>query len=252
MACRRSVGIALAPAITLNRMYHCEPSAISRMPPRFSGIPEATKNAIANGNRKFAGKLASSCTTGWASRLIRGFIPIQTPIGTQTTVANSRITTTRAIVTAPSPNASRKAPRPTERWMNTYAATAPTRMAATTSTVTATSSARLRTTGTRSGCSARPNGRVARSRPRAIGRNPRSTARGSQERLITSSTTLRGRSVGAVSSCRNRSAHATSGRQNRKFTPSTMIVMVRMAQPTLSSCPASTAAATYAPTPGRA
>ena len=36
---RRSVGIAMAPAITLNRMYHCVPSSISRIEPTPSPPP---------------------------------------------------------------------------------------------------------------------------------------------------------------------------------------------------------------------
>ena len=63
-ASRKSLGMALAPAITLNRMYHCDPSAISTMPPRFRLIPVASSTAVNNGNKKFAGNDASTCTTG--------------------------------------------------------------------------------------------------------------------------------------------------------------------------------------------
>ena len=59
-ASRRSVGIALAPAITLNRMYHCVPSAISKTPPQLRLIPAASKTAVNNGNKKFAGNDAST------------------------------------------------------------------------------------------------------------------------------------------------------------------------------------------------
>ncbi len=58
--------MAEAPAMTLKRMYHCAPSAISRMLPQSSGMPRATKTAMAKGKRKFAGKLARTWTTGWA------------------------------------------------------------------------------------------------------------------------------------------------------------------------------------------
>ncbi len=82
-------------------MYHCAPSAISKMPPMFRLTPAATKNAAANGNRKFAGNEARTCTTGCASRDTRGFIPIQTPTGTQITLATTSSTTTRPNVAAP-------------------------------------------------------------------------------------------------------------------------------------------------------
>jgi hypothetical protein len=58
IASRRSPGMAAAPAMTLNRMYHCAPNDISTIPPMFKLTPNATNAAVANGNRKFAGKLA--------------------------------------------------------------------------------------------------------------------------------------------------------------------------------------------------
>src|ERR1700760_1451303 len=78
-ASRRSLGIAEAPAMTLNRMYHWAPRLISRIPPKFRLIPVLIRARVANGNRKLAGKLASTWTTGWAYRVTLGFIPIQTP-----------------------------------------------------------------------------------------------------------------------------------------------------------------------------
>jgi hypothetical protein len=104
--------MAEAPAITLNRMYHCDPRAMSKMPPKFSDTPAAMKNAAANGNTKLAGNEASTCTTGWASRDTLGFIPIHTPTGTQITLATTSNTTTRANVAAPSTNAGPNAPSP--------------------------------------------------------------------------------------------------------------------------------------------
>ena len=112
MASRRSLGMADAPAITLNRMYHCAPSAISKMPPKFRLMPAAMKNAAAIGNTKFAGNEARTCTTGCARRDTRGFIPIHTPTGTQMTLATISSTTTRAKVAAPSTNTWPKAPSP--------------------------------------------------------------------------------------------------------------------------------------------
>ncbi len=67
--------------MVLNRMYHCAPSAISTMPPMFRLVPVAMNTAMMNGNKKLAGKLASTCTSGCAERATRGFIPIFTPIG---------------------------------------------------------------------------------------------------------------------------------------------------------------------------
>ena len=55
---------------------------------------------------------------------------------------------------------------------------------------------------------------------------------------------LRGRSAAADSSVRNRSAQATTGRQNRKLTAITMTIMTPMAMPTWLRLPCPTAAAT--------
>ena len=49
---------------------------------------------MANGNSRMAGKLASTCTTGWAKRDSLGLIPIFTPIGTQISVSTTTTTTT--------------------------------------------------------------------------------------------------------------------------------------------------------------
>ena len=67
---------------------------------------------VANGKRKFAGKLARTCTIGWAARATRGLRPIQTPIGTHTSVAKTTSTITREKVIAPYPNALRTSPGP--------------------------------------------------------------------------------------------------------------------------------------------
>ena len=105
IASRRSDGIAEAPAMTLNRMYHCAPSAISRTAPTSSERCQATNTTVANGNRKLAGKPARIWTTGWANRVTFGLIPIQTPTGTQMTVATATRNITRAKVAAPSAKA---------------------------------------------------------------------------------------------------------------------------------------------------
>ena len=80
---RKSSGIALAPAITLNKMYHCVPRAIKIILPQPRSICQAINQAIANGKMKFAGKLARICTIGCIIREILGFMPITTPTGTQ-------------------------------------------------------------------------------------------------------------------------------------------------------------------------
>ncbi len=93
-----SVGMALAPAMTLNRMYHWAPRAMRRIPPMLRLSPTATKATVANGKRKFAGKLARTWTTGCAYRARRGLMPILTPIGTQTSDAKTTRVATRSRV----------------------------------------------------------------------------------------------------------------------------------------------------------
>ncbi len=112
MASRRSVGMAMAPAMALKRMYHWAPRAISRMPPRSIDRPVRSSSQTASGKRKLAGKLASTWTTGWAMRVSLGEKPIHTPTGTQTTVATATRTTTRARVARPSSSGSPNTPRP--------------------------------------------------------------------------------------------------------------------------------------------
>src|SRR5579863_4278686 len=244
MASRRSVGIAWAPAITLNRMYHCAPSAMSTTAPKFSEIPAATNSAVANGNTKLAGKLASTCTTGWARRVIFGFIPIHTPTGTQTTVATAISTTTRANVAAPSSRALPNAPSPTVACTYRSASATPSSTIALTTPAKNTSPVRCLTLDTSSGYSASPNGRVTRSSTTAAGLNGLPSRRGTDERRSTSSIRLRGRSADPDSSIRNRSDQAVSGRQNTAFTP--------IAMPTWPKLPAAIAAAAYEPIPGSA
>src|ERR1700736_3345264 len=56
---RRSVGMALAPAMTLKRMYHCAPRAMRKMPPMFRLTPRCRKRTTAKGKRRIAGKLGA-------------------------------------------------------------------------------------------------------------------------------------------------------------------------------------------------
>ena len=79
--------MAIAPAMTLNRMYHCVPSAIRNTLPRLIGMRVAMKNATMNGNVMFTGNDAAICASGCAMRATRGRRPIQTPIGVQIRVA---------------------------------------------------------------------------------------------------------------------------------------------------------------------
>ena len=68
--------------------------------------------------------------------------------------------------------------------------------------------------------SARPTGRAGRDQGLA------------RERRSRSRTTLRGRSAAAESSVRNFSAQATIGRQKKKVTAMTRMIMTAMAMPT--------------------
>ena len=60
----RSVGIALAPAITLNKMYHCVPSISKTMDPIPSPPPTRIRNNMTIGNKAVAGTDAATCAIG--------------------------------------------------------------------------------------------------------------------------------------------------------------------------------------------
>ncbi len=70
--------------------------------------------SVANGKRRMAGKLANTCTTGWANRESFGLMPIFTPTGTQMSVEMASRMTTRAKVANPNPMRLGKRPKP--RW----------------------------------------------------------------------------------------------------------------------------------------
>src|SRR5215831_11922051 len=55
----RSFGIAMAPAMTLNKMYHCVPIAIRMMLPQLIPKWEATKKLTINGKVMLTGKEAA-------------------------------------------------------------------------------------------------------------------------------------------------------------------------------------------------
>ena len=79
----------MAPAMTLNRMYHCAPSAISRIPPKFRLMPGRDEER--GGEREQ--EVGREAGEHLHDRLRVagpgvGFIPILTPIGTQIRVDN--------------------------------------------------------------------------------------------------------------------------------------------------------------------
>ncbi len=111
-ASRRSLGIALAPAMTLNNMYHWVPRIISG-DSQISGLrSQRTIRITANGNSTLAGKAARNCATGWSRCDQTGLSPIHTPAGTQTRLASAISTITRIRVSAASMNTSPISPRP--------------------------------------------------------------------------------------------------------------------------------------------
>src|SRR5215469_14867355 len=78
----RSVGIAIAPAITLKRMYHCVPSSISAMAASSTPPRKRINTSRSTGNNAVAGIDAANCTSGCISRAKRGLKPMATPTGT--------------------------------------------------------------------------------------------------------------------------------------------------------------------------
>src|ERR1017187_6014974 len=77
----RSVGIAIAPAMTLNRMYHCVPSSIRAIDPTPSPPPSRINKSSTTGNSAVAGTEAAICASGCATLASRGWDPIATPTG---------------------------------------------------------------------------------------------------------------------------------------------------------------------------
>ena len=72
-------------------------------------MPRSMKIRVANGKRRMAGKLARTCTTGWANRASFGLMPIFTPMGTQMSVEIVSRTTTLAKVAKSESDEARKA-----------------------------------------------------------------------------------------------------------------------------------------------
>ena len=96
-------------------MYHCVPNAISRMLPQLIFTLHATNQSVTNGNVKFEGKLASTCTIGCMNRETRGFMPIKAPTGTHITEQTMVSSATRRKVSMPSASACPNSSKPASR-----------------------------------------------------------------------------------------------------------------------------------------
>src|SRR6185312_9215574 len=83
----RSDGIAIAPAITLNRTYHCVPSTIRAMAAMLRPPGSESSMSRRTENSAVAGIDAMTCTTGCNLRDHLGLIPTATPNGTVHAVA---------------------------------------------------------------------------------------------------------------------------------------------------------------------
>src|SRR5580698_6021224 len=88
----------MAPAITLNRMYHCVPSSISTTAPTLNPPPTRTKSSSTTGNNAVAGTDAAICASGCAMRASLRLKPIATPAGMVQSDAMSSATMTRTKV----------------------------------------------------------------------------------------------------------------------------------------------------------
>ena len=112
----RSPGKALAPAMTLNRMYHCVPRIISGVS-QMSGLPCEIDRVSTNHGRRtgWPGTPPGTAPSGCARRAQAGRSPSQTPTGTQTSVARIISTTTRTRVIRPRPTASSTGPLQLQR-----------------------------------------------------------------------------------------------------------------------------------------
>src|SRR5271165_7191735 len=74
--------MAIAPASTLKRMYHCVPISISRTEPNSSPLGTFSRKISRTGKSAVAGMEATTCTTGCRRRDQRGERPMATPTGT--------------------------------------------------------------------------------------------------------------------------------------------------------------------------
>jgi hypothetical protein len=73
---RKSVGMLIAPAMELKRMYHCAPRDINKILPKSMLMLARMKNRVAKGKIKLAGNDAKNCTTGCNRRANLGLKPM--------------------------------------------------------------------------------------------------------------------------------------------------------------------------------
>src|SRR6516165_8962955 len=85
----KSPGNALAPAMTLKRMYHCVPRIISGLSQISGARSNRTIRKTATGNSRLAGKAARNWAVGWTLSVNFGRSPTATPTGTQ--MADARV-----------------------------------------------------------------------------------------------------------------------------------------------------------------
>src|SRR5205823_5316389 len=90
--------MAMAPAITLKRMYHWVPSSMSKTAARDSPPGRPTSARSNTGKSAVAGMEAITCTTGCKRRDQRGERPMATPTGTVQATPTSKATRVRSQV----------------------------------------------------------------------------------------------------------------------------------------------------------
>ncbi len=98
----RSEGMAMAPAMTLNRTYHWVPSSMRAMEPMPMPPPIRTRASSRMGKRAVAGTEAAIWAMGCATLARRGLKPMATPTGMVQAAASSRERLTRRkVMSAP-------------------------------------------------------------------------------------------------------------------------------------------------------
>src|SRR5579875_54215 len=94
----KSVGIAIAPAMTLKRIYHCVPSNINTIAASDRWPGKAIRSGNNAGKKAVAGIEATTCTTGCSTLDQRGDTPIATPTGTVQAAPTSNAVNVRSQV----------------------------------------------------------------------------------------------------------------------------------------------------------
>src|SRR3990167_2761482 len=97
-----SFGKLEAPAIILNKIYHCVPKIISGAVQISTFKLNLTITMTTTGKTKLAGKDAKNCAIGCKICVAFGRIPIHTPTGTQTN--EHKIIKTITFIAVKSPN----------------------------------------------------------------------------------------------------------------------------------------------------